>query len=47
MARAVRKKPARPRAPLPRQTGGPHRDQSKVIPRKAKHRGRVRRDGQD
>jgi hypothetical protein len=32
------KKPARPRAPLPRQTGGAHEDRTKRIWRRRKHR---------
>jgi hypothetical protein len=34
------KKAARPRAPLPRQTGGAHEDKSKRPWRRRKHKGR-------
>jgi hypothetical protein len=34
----TRKKPALPRAPLPRQTGGLHEDKTKRPVRKQKHR---------
>ncbi len=34
----AKKKPARPRAPLPRQTGGPHEDRTKRPWRRRKHR---------
>jgi hypothetical protein len=33
-------KPALPRAPLPRQVGGPHPDETKRLPRKRKHKKR-------
>ena len=36
--RAGRKKPALPRAPLPKQTGGAHEDKSKRLFRKEKHK---------
>jgi hypothetical protein len=35
------KKTARPRAPLPRQTGGAHEDKSKRPWRRRKYKGRV------
>ena len=35
---SARKKPALPRAPLPRQAGGLHEDKTKRLPRKLKHR---------
>ncbi len=37
-AHAAAKKPALPRAPLPRQTGGLHEDKTKRPVRKQKHR---------
>lgn len=40
----ARNRPALPRAPLPRQKGGAHRVKTKVGPRKAKHKGRQRRE---
>ncbi len=37
-------KPALPRAPLPRQTGGVHEDRTKRIFRRRKHKGRAEGD---
>ena len=40
MARATKKKLAKPRVPLPRQTGGVHEVKSKRPWRQRKHKGR-------
>ncbi|HEX5109336.1 MAG TPA: hypothetical protein VFV95_12845 [Vicinamibacterales bacterium] len=39
------KKPARPRVPLPRQTGGVHEDKTRRPWRRQKHRKRVDDEG--
>jgi hypothetical protein len=42
MARAAKKtRPAKPRVPLPRQTGGAHEDKTKRPWRRRKHKGKV------
>ncbi len=39
-------KPKLPRAPLPKQTGGPHRTRKHELPRKAKHKVNAQHSGE-